>query len=261
MAGQQALLNFLNNPAMATLPLDPDAKVRAQLRAQAGRQGAAVQRQNQAQQRAQLAQQRGNLAQQRQQLAAQKQQAQNLNAQQRVQLQAQRQAQQGQKQAVDALQRQQRIGQGGIRLQQSRERLELGKLQEERLQTNNLANAVEGLTGKAKETGSRLESWAANVRTPGGIGLLLIVIFIFLWAIVPVNGGKTRGQLFWLTLTGRTKMADTPDAGGTYTDPGATGASGNFGSGQAPAASNGHSPTFSDLLTQAHIRDFGASGV
>lgn len=249
MAGNTAILAWLNTPpanaAKATQALSNTANLRAQVRYNPSPQL--------------KAQIKGQLAAQKQQALAAQQQAKNLNAQQRNQLAAQKQALAGQKQAVDALQRQQRIQQGSERLQQSRERLELGKLQEERLQTNQLASAVEGLTGKAKETGSRLESWAANVKTPGGIGLLLIVIFIFLWAIVPVNGGKTRGQLFWLTLTGRTRMTDTPDAGGTYVDPGATGGT---GSGQAPsAASNGHNQSFADVLSNLNIRDFGSSTV
>lgn len=238
MAGQQALVNFLQQgKALPTTPVGGNggapptqATPAARARQAAGRQQLAAQAQKQA-----------------------AQQAQAQRAQQRIQLQAQRQAQQGQRQAVDALQRQQRIGQAQQRLQQSQQR-------EERLQVNTLATAVEGLTERARDTGSRLEGWAANVPTYGSVGLLLAVIFIFLWAIVPVNGGKTRAQLFWLTLTGRTRMTDTPDAGGTYTDPGASNT--GTGSGQAPtAASNGHVQSFTDLLAQANIRDFGSSAV
>ena len=65
---------------------------------------------------------------------------------------------------------------------------------------------------RLNEGSQKLTSWADRVPTPGGIGVLVLLIFLFLWAIVPVNGQYTRMQLLWLTLTGRTKMANTPDA-------------------------------------------------
>lgn len=70
---------------------------------------------------------------------------------------------------------------------------------------------------RLNEGSQKLTSWADRVPTPGGIGVLLLLIFLFLWAIVPVNGQYTRLQLMWLTLTGRTKMASTPDAANTPT--------------------------------------------
>lgn len=245
MASNQQILNFLNappvNPALATRAVTPGANQRAQarytpsphLKAQIGAQidakNAAAKGQAQAQKQAMQ--------------------------QQRIQLQAQNQALRGQKQAVDALQRQQS-------LDQRQQALNLRSTQEHRLQTGATVHAVEGLTSladNARSFGSRVEEWANNVATPGGIGLLLLAIFILLWAVVPVNGGKTRAYLFWLTLTGRTRMTDSPDAGGTYTDPGASGASGNFGSGGV-VSSNGHSVSaVSDLLAQASIRDWGGS--
>lgn len=108
----------------------------------------------------------------------------------------------------------------------------------------NLQNGISAISDK-------LTSWADAVPTPGGIGLLLFAIFFLIWAIVPVNGDKTRLQLLWLTLTGRTRMAASPDAGGTYTDTGTTGT----GSG---GMSNGHSVNATaDLLSQLNIRDWG----
>lgn len=238
MASNQAILNFLNapppNPALATRAVTPGAHQRAQarqtpsphLKAQIGAQ----------------------LDQQKAQAQAAQQAVKNQQAKQRIDLRAQRQAQQAQAQQEGAALRQQALNLRGA--------------QEHRLETGATVRAVEGLTNladNAKGLGNRVEEWASNIATPGGIGLLLLAIFILLWAVVPVNGGKTRAYLFWLTLTGRTRMTDTPDAGGTYTDPGATGAGGNFGSGGI-VSSNGHSvSSVSDLLSQASIRDWGSS--
>lgn len=238
MASNQQILNFLNtppvNPALATRAVTPGANQRAQarytpsphLKAQIGAQ----------------------LDQQKAQAQGAQQAVKNQQAQQRINLRAQRQAQQAQAHQDSLAFRQQALN--------------LRSMQENRLQTGATVHAVEGLTSladNARSFGSRVEEWANNVATPGGIGLLLLAIFILLWAVVPVNGGKTRAYLFWLTLTGRTRMTDSPDAGGTYTDPGASGASGNFGSGGV-VSSNGHSVSaVSDLLAQASIRDWGGS--
>jgi hypothetical protein len=52
------------------------------------------------------------------------------------------------------------------------------------------------------------KQWFENVPTPGGIGILLLIIFVFLLAIVPVDSsGNTRLYLMWLTLTGKTHLA------------------------------------------------------
>lgn len=56
-----------------------------------------------------------------------------------------------------------------------------------------------------------VQNWIAKAPTPGGIGVLLLIILLFVAIIVPVSGGYTRLQLFWLTLLGRTSL---PDASG-----------------------------------------------
>jgi hypothetical protein len=59
--------------------------------------------------------------------------------------------------------------------------------------------------------------WFENAPTPGGIDVLLIIIFVFLLAIVPVDTkGNTRLYLMWLTLTGKTHLS--------YSDTGTTSA-------------------------------------
>lgn len=77
--------------------------------------------------------------------------------------------------------------------------------------TINVVNSSVGGVGES------IQSWASNLPTPGGLGLLIIVLFVFMWAIVPVNtsGGShyTRLQLLYYTLTGRTTLggpAETP---------------------------------------------------
>lgn len=57
------------------------------------------------------------------------------------------------------------------------------------------------------DAGAGIQRWASNLPTPGGIGILLLVIFIMMWAIIPVDkAGYTRMQLLWLTVTGRTHL-------------------------------------------------------
>lgn len=51
-----------------------------------------------------------------------------------------------------------------------------------------------------------LSSRLAALPTPGGIFLMVIIVVFFLWAVVPVNNGLTRAQLFYLTLTGKTEL-------------------------------------------------------
>lgn len=226
MASNQAIMNFLNAPpanaAKATRGLSPVANQRAQARYNPSPQ---------------------------------------LKAQIGAQLDAQAKAEKDAQQALKNQQAQQSLN---IRQQNTN----LRRQTEGRLEANTAAKAVSNLVERADIVGSRLENWASNIATPGGIGVLLFAIFLILWAVIPVNGGHTRAQLFWLTITGRTRMSDTPDAGGTYTDPaaspssGATGASGNFGSGGVSPKSNGHSASDPlGMLAALNIRDFGSGAV
>jgi len=181
-------------------------------------------------------------------------------------------------QQIRQAQADQRVAAGAKRAaerhQMAQERINLRRTQEVRLQGDRAVRAQqkaqvgeqraveEGasltatLGDQVFSIGDRINTWADSVATPGGIGLLLLLIFLLLWAVVPVNGGKTRLQLLWLTFTGRTKMAASPDAGGTFnaTETVTTAGSGGIGSGK----SNGHNPTaVSDLLASLPIRDFG----
>jgi len=55
--------------------------------------------------------------------------------------------------------------------------------------------------GVAGAQAGRLADWASSLKTPGGIGLLIGILFFFIWIIVPVSGGQTRMQLLWGVLT------------------------------------------------------------
>jgi len=76
-----------------------------------------------------------------------------------------------------------------------------------------LSGLVDRATGVADATYGKvgdLHGKIADMPTPGGIGILLIILLIFIWAVIPVNkqGGVsyTRLGLLWLTLTGRTYL-------------------------------------------------------
>jgi hypothetical protein len=63
---------------------------------------------------------------------------------------------------------------------------------------------------------------AAKLPTPGGIGLVLLCLLFFIFAVVPVNNGLTRAQLMYLSLTGKTSLP--------------RGSSGSFGPSTAPTS-------------------------
>jgi len=47
-----------------------------------------------------------------------------------------------------------------------------------------------------------------NLPTPGGIGLLLVIVLVFLFAIVPMGAtGQTRLELMWNVLAGKAHFA------------------------------------------------------
>lgn len=111
--------------------------------------------------------------------------------------------------------------------------------------------ALAGVQERVGAVGDAVTGWADRMPTPGGIGLLLAAIFILLWAVVPVNGGHTRLTLLWMTLMGRTRMALTPDAGGTYDASTPAGGAGGGFQASTPTA---------DLLSQLGVHDW-SSGV
>jgi hypothetical protein len=97
----------------------------------------------------------------------------------------------------------------------------------------------------------RTSNWIASAPTPGGIGVLVLALLFFLWAIVPVNAaGDTRLKLLWYTLIGRTQFTEsTQVAGGSAdfdngTDNTATTGSGN---GTGPVA-NGNVASGPDII-------------
>lgn len=63
------------------------------------------------------------------------------------------------------------------------------------------------------KTTSAPRSWIMRAPTVGGIGALLAIIVLFLFAVVPVdNNGNTRLFLIWLTLTGKASVKPPPGA-------------------------------------------------
>lgn len=226
MAGQQAILQFLNSPGVgtpgkATMPLSNTAIQRA-----ANRQSPTPQ------QKAAIG---GQIANQKQQQQA------NLAAQRQQRFQQQASLAQ---QRID-------ISRGNLGLRGAAEQRRQGDqlLRGAELESQGLADS---LKDKVSTTTQRVSDWADRMPTPGGIGVLLLAIFFLLWAVVPVNrsDGKqhTRLELLWLTLTGRTKMAQAPEGGV------GGGAMGGVGGGEM----NGHLPTpMQSILSSLPIRDWG----
>jgi len=65
---------------------------------------------------------------------------------------------------------------------------------------------VANTLGAASDQASKVADWASSLKTPGGIGLLIGILFFFIWVIVPVSDGKTRLQLLWGVLTAQVQF-------------------------------------------------------
>lgn len=90
---------------------------------------------------------------------------------------------------------------------------------EARYQARQQARDIAAVTNIAREVGNSATSWATRISdrvaalpTPGGIGVMILILLGFLWAVVPVNNGLTRAQLFYLTITRKTALS--PDTVG-----------------------------------------------
>ena len=83
----------------------------------------------------------------------------------------------------------------------------------DRLSDRRVTSAVRGLNDRLIKPAS---DRARRAPTPGGIGLMLFALIVFLFAIIAVNGTHTRLELIWLTLLGKTSVPRAPgDSNGT----------------------------------------------
>lgn len=95
-------------------------------------------------------------------------------------------------------------------------------------QTKQLAASAQLAAGALSDKGQEIQAQVASLPTPGGIGAMLLILFFFIWVVVPVNSGYTRVQLLWLMLQDKVYLQ--------------RGSSGDFGSPSKKAA-----PTVFDL--------------
>lgn len=70
---------------------------------------------------------------------------------------------------------------------------------EEETRKSQVRQAVQ-LTEKVSQFLNDGKSKAMTLPTPGGVGMLLIAIFVLLWTLVPTKSGFTRMQLLWMVL-------------------------------------------------------------
>ena len=80
------------------------------------------------------------------------------------------------------------------------------------------ALGVEAVGGRFAALGDRVNGWserAAAVPTPGGIAAMVVTLAIIISAIVPVNQGYTRAQLFWMTFLNQTFIPEAQAAEAT----------------------------------------------
>lgn len=69
-------------------------------------------------------------------------------------------------------------------------------------------DTVVNIKPKAQNVVDKIE----DLPTPGGLVLLLVIIALFLFAIVPVSGNKTRLRLLWDTVRGKTSLPEPTQA-------------------------------------------------
>lgn len=97
----------------------------------------------------------------------------------------------------------------------------------------------------------RTSNWLSSAPTPGGIGMLVLALLFFLWAIIPVNSaGDTRLKLLWYTLIGRTQFTEsTQIAGGSadFGDSSTSDATTGSGNGTGPV-DNGNAASGPDII-------------
>jgi cation transport ATPase len=87
-------------------------------------------------------------------------------------------------------------------------------------------------------------AWLSSAPTPGGVGMLLLALIMFLWIIVPVNAaGDTRAKLLFYTLTGRTKFNQQYEAAEAAAS--ATGGGTDFGDSSSSSSSGTGNGTIS----------------
>lgn len=95
-----------------------------------------------------------------------------------------------------------------------------------RSQQEALGDALQSTASTVQQTTSDLAQRIGSVQTVGGIGLLLAILVLLLFAIVSVNSqGDTRLKQLWYMLNGRTTLAGSVnpaiiggEAGGGFGD-------------------------------------------
>lgn len=79
-----------------------------------------------------------------------------------------------------------------------------------------IGDAVQESVSNIRQGASSLADRVGSVQTAGGIGLLLVILLVLLFAIVRINAsGDTRLKQFWYMLNGRATLqgAVTPQSG------------------------------------------------
>lgn len=127
----------------------------------------------------------------------------------------------------------------------TKEELEAERIQQEEQQRDTLHQLTEAtstLIQRINQPVDTAKNWISALPTPGGIAAMLIALAVFALFVIPVNAqGKTRGQLFFQSLLGRTHMLyrETNTVGGSVVH----GASGDFG------PTTGHGGPYSEPST------------
>lgn len=95
------------------------------------------------------------------------------------------------------------------------ERLDAQRRQQEASLAQQKQQAAKTLSGQAAnaiddhvvEPGRRIADYVSSLQTVGGVGLLLVVLFILLFTVVQVNKkGDTRLKMLWYMLNGRATL-------------------------------------------------------
>jgi len=105
--------------------------------------------------------------------------------------------------------------------------------EQQRRSLRNLKTGIRGVDALGENVGNRfdeLNGLADRFATPGGVMPLILALLVMTSAIVPVNNGKTRLELLWLTITGKTRLPDPNDTNGSSGSGGSSGSDNGIGS-------------------------------
>ena len=121
-------------------------------------------------------------------------------------------------------------------------------------QSNRVMQLVENLSASVGKLWKNTQVQFENLPTPGSLAFPLIILLVFFFLLIPVNG-HTRFVWLWLAMTGQAEISGSSPSGFAG-NPNVNGASGDF---LAPVQQNGTQPVTPLILPQLGVFMTGVS--